>query len=518
MNKVFYITTPIYYVNDTPHIGHSYTTIACDVLSRYQRLNGRETYFLTGTDEHGQKVSQAAKAAGKEPQQLVDEVVEKYKAMWKALNIGNDDFIRTTDPRHEKVVQKLFADLHAKGDIYPGQYEGWYCVPCETFYLETQIEKGLCPDCGRPLEKLKENTYFFRMSKYQDQLLAYIESHPDFVQPLGRYHEIVNFVKSGLRDLSVSRPRSRIGGWGIACPFDQEQVIYVWFDALLNYISAPGYGIEPERFGRVWPADVQVIGKDILKFHAIIWPALLLAAGIELPKKIFAHGCWTIAGEKMSKSRGNVVDPLKISAQFGVDSYRYFLLREVPFGQDGDFSETALSARYQADLANNLGNLLNRTLTMLEKYFAGIVPDPAPGRKTDETLTRLAQALPARIEQHLSELAFSLALERIWEIIDAANRYIENKAPWKLAKTDKEELAAVLYNLVDILRLVAVYLSPFMPKISQLMWEQLGLPGTPAELEITKTSLNQFPGKTRILKGQPLFPKLEINEEGARCS
>ena len=514
MTKTFYITTPIYYVNDTPHIGHSYTSIACDVLARYHRLKGEKVYFLTGTDEHGQKIVQAAKARDYTPQQLVDEVVDKYKSLWAALEVKYDDFIRTTDPRHEKVVQKIFADLYAKGDIYPGEYEGWYCVPCETFFLETQIEKGLCPDCGRPLEKLKEKTYFFRMSKYEPALLAYFAQHPDFVRPSSRYNEILNFIKGGLRDLSVSRPRSRMG-WGIPCPFDEEHIIYVWFDALINYVSALGFGTKDSLFSEFWPADVQLIGKDILKFHAVIWPAMLLAAGMELPKKVFAHGWWTINGEKMSKSKGNVVDPHQVTEKYGVDTYRYFLLREVPFGQDGDYSETALLARYQADLANNLGNLLNRTLTMIEKYFSGLVPSIPKSKALANPLARLERELAPQMEQHLQDLEFSLALERLWTVVDGANKYIEEKAPWKLAKTDQEELSAVMYHLVDILRVIAIYLYPFMPKISGLMWDQLGLPGAPREQKLADASLGQFPAGTRILKGQPLFPKLE---EGQRCS
>lgn len=507
MKKLFYITTPIYYVNDTPHIGHSYTNIACDVLARFKRLTGYEVYYLTGTDEHGQKVAQVAQAQNKTPQELVDEVMVKFKNLWTVLEISYDDFIRTTEKRHEEVVQMIFNELYRQGDIYPGQYEGWYCVPCETFWLETQIEKGLCPDCGRPLERLSEKTYFFRMSKYEKALLAHLEKNPEFVRPAGRYHEIVNFVKSGLKDLSISRPKTRIS-WGIPCPFDQEQTIYVWFDALINYVSALGYKNHPDLFQKFWPADVQMIGKDILKFHAVIWPAMLLGVGAPLPKKVFAHGWWTVEGQKMSKSKGNVIDPYKVMAKFGVAAYRYFLLREVTFGQDGDFSQTALLARYQADLANNLGNLLNRTLTMLEKYFAGVVPAPAPSVKNEE-LQKLIEDLFPSVEEKINSLSFSQALENIWEIIDWSNKYIEKKAPWQLAKSNKTELAQVLYTLADVLRIIALYIQPFMPSISQSMWEQLGLTGELTENKLQNTKTGQFPGGVQVRKGLPLFPKID---------
>lgn len=506
MKPTFYITTPIYYVNDKPHIGHSYTSIACDVLARFKRLTGYQVYFLTGTDEHGQKVAQAAKAQAQEPQALVDKNVQTYQNLWTMLEISNNDFIRTTELRHKEVVQAMFLELYKKGDIYPGQYEGWYCVPCETFWLESQSEKGLCPDCGRALEKVSEKTYFFKMSKYERPLLEYLEKHPDFVYPQGRYNEIMNFVKGGLKDLSVSRPKSRIS-WGISCPFDEEQVIYVWFDALINYVSALGYKKHQDLFNRFWPADVQMIGKDILKFHAVIWPIMLLASEVSLPKKIIAHGWWTVEGQKMSKSKGNVVDPFAVIAKVGIDAYRYFLLREVPFGLDGDFSEAALSARYQADLANNLGNLVNRTLTMLEKYFSGVVPqvDPVPHV---EIFEKLVTGLLPEIERKLESAAFSQALESIWSLIDQANKYIEEEAPWKLAKSDQARLAVVLYTLVDVLRVAAVYIYPFMPGSAFKIWEQLGLTESLPAADLNTVKLGQYPPGTKVNKGVPLFPKL----------
>lgn len=506
MKPTFYITTPIYYVNDKPHIGHSYTSIACDVLARFKRLTGYEVYFLTGTDEHGQKVAQAAKAQNQEPQALVDRNVQTYQNLWTMLEVSNDDFIRTTEPRHKEVVQAMFAELYKKGDIYPGQYEGWYCVPCETFWLESQSEKGLCPDCGRALEKVSEKTYFFKMSKYEKPLLAYLEKHPDFVHPHGRYNEIMSFVKGGLKDLSVSRPKSRIS-WGIPCPFDPDQVIYVWFDALINYVSALGYKKHLDLFNRFWPADVQMIGKDILKFHAVIWPTMLLASEVPLPKKIVAHGWWTVEGQKMSKSKGNVVDPYAVIAKVGVDAYRYFLLREVPFGLDGDFSETALSARYQADLANNLGNLVNRTLTMLEKYFAGVVPllNSVP---RVEKFEKLVNGLLPEVERKLEAAAFSQALESIWVLIDQANKYIEEEAPWQLAKSDQARLAGVLYTLMDVLRVAALYIYPFMPSTALKIWEQLGLTERLPQANLNTVKLGQFPPRTKVRKGVPLFPKI----------
>lgn len=512
MTKTFYITTPIYYANDKLHIGHSYTSIACDVLARYKRLCGYEVYYLTGADEHGQKVALAAQAKQVDPQTFVDSIFSQVTKLWEALNISHTDFIRTTEHRHEIIVRQMFRELYEKGDIYPGHYEGLYCIPDETFWLESQVQNNICPDCGRPLERLKEETYFFKMSKYQEPLLNYFREHPEFIRPESRYNEMVNFVKSGLKDISVSRPKNRIT-WGISCPFDEGQTIYVWFDALINYVSSLGYKKEP-NFEKFWPADVHMVGKDIVKFHTVIWPSMLMSAGVPLPKKVFAHGWWTVDKEKMSKSKGNVIDPYDIIAKVGVDPYRYFLLREVPFGQDGDFSWNALLMRYQADLANNLGNLLHRTLSMIEKYYDGIVPaDESKARGKEEDILK---NLFHEVDSAMNNIAFHQALESIWNVIIWGNRFIEEKAPWKLAKTDRQELANVLYRLADLLRIVAVYVYPFLPEISGKMWRQLGLAGQPEQINIQSLASGQFPSGTKISKGDPLFPRLEEEVQGPK--
>lgn len=506
MTKTFYITTPIYYANDKLHIGHSYTSIACDVLARYKRLCGYEVYYLTGADEHGQKVALAAQAKKMDTQAFVDSIFGQVKKLWEALNISYTDFIRTTEERHELVVQEMFKEIYQQGDIYPGNYEGLYCIPCETFWLETQSTDNTCPDCGRPLERLKEETYFFRLSKYQDLLLDYYRAHPDFIRPESRYNEMVSFVRSGLKDISVTRPKNRIS-WGVTCPFAEEQTIYVWFDALINYVSALGYKQNPQ-FEKFWPADVHMVGKDIVKFHAVIWPAMLMAAKVPLPQKVFAHGWWTVEKEKMSKSKGNVVDPYEVIATVGVDAYRYFLLREVPFGQDGDFSSSVLHIRYQADLANNVGNLLHRTLSMIEKYFAGVVPQAGSIIHQEILESKVKILLPA-LGNALDTMSFHQALEKIWDLIIWGNRFIEEKAPWKLAKTDQQELANVLYTLADLLRIVAVCIFPFMPVTSGKMWSQLGLPGQPDQIAIHSLACGQITAGGRIHKGEPLFPRLE---------
>ncbi|APG25764.1 methionine--tRNA ligase [Syntrophotalea acetylenica] len=508
MSQRFYVTTPIYYVNDVPHIGHAYTTVACDMLARYKRAQGNEVFFLTGTDEHGQKVEKAAQTKGETPLELADRVVKRYQALWEKLNISHTDFIRTSQERHKKGVCNLFEKLLASDDIYLGEYEDWYCTPCETFWTETQLVDGCCPDCGRPTDKLKEESYFFRMSRYQEALLRHIEEHPDFIQPRSRRNEILNFVREGLRDLSISRTSF---SWGIPVPGNERHVIYVWFDALTNYITALGYPDDPDgHYRQYWPADVHVIGKDILRFHTVYWPTFLLAAGIPLPKKVFAHGWWTVEGQKMSKSLQNVVEPNMLVDKYGVDAIRYFLLREVPFGLDGDFSHAALVHRINSDLANDLGNLLSRSTAMLNKYFDGLLPEPKDRRPQDEPYIAAFAETVKNVDHFMADLAFNKALQAIWELIGLGNKYIDDTAPWSLAKDDsqKERLGTVLYNLLDSLRLIAVLIAPAMPETACRILEILGC--DPTALCLTgKDSWGVLKPGTHIAKARPLFPRIE---------
>ncbi len=508
MKPTFYLTTPIYYVNDVPHIGHAYTTLAADVLARYKRLKGFDVFFLTGSDEHGQKVEKAAQAAGETPLELADRVVKRFQALWEKLGIDNTDFIRTTQERHKQGVTHIFKQLMEQGDIYLGEYEDWYCTPCETFWTETQVEDGKCPDCNRPVEKLKEESYFFRMSAYGERLLAYIEAHPDFIQPRTKRNEIVSFVKEGLRDLSVSRTSF---SWGIPVPGNERHVIYVWFDALTNYLTALGYPDASGKYGRFWPVDVHLIGKDILRFHAVYWPTFLMAAGLPLPKKVFAHGWWTVEGQKMSKSLQNVVEPNMLIDKYGVDVVRYFLLREVPFGLDGDFSHTSLVNRINSDLANDIGNLLSRSTAMLVKYFNGALPSPGPLSGLDQALKTKAEQMIAAVDACLEELAFSKALQAIWEVIGAGNKYIDETTPWALAKDPAQQgrLATVMYCLLEVQRLIHSLVAPFMPETARKALTSLGWTDEISGEDLVWGKL--VPGAV-ITKAEALFPRIETKE------
>jgi methionyl-tRNA synthetase len=512
--RTFYITTPIYYVNDVPHIGHAYTTVACDTVSRYKRLCGYDVFFLTGTDEHGQKIEQAAQKRGITPKALADEVVQRYQGLWKVLNISNTDFIRTTDEKHKAAVRKIFRTMRDKGDIYVDHYEGWYCTPCETYLTETQLLDGnCCPSCGRETSKLKEPSYFFKMSKYGDILLKHIEDHKDFIRPESRRNEIISFIKEGLRDLSVSRVSFK---WGIPVPEDEEHVIYVWLDALTNYIAALGYGVDDDsNFKKYWPADFHVVGKDILRFHTVYWPTMLLSAGIELPKSVFAHGWWTVEGQKMSKSMGNAIDPNWLVEKFGVDAIRYFLLREVPFGLDGDFSFKGLIHRINGDLANDLGNLLNRTMGMVNRYFDGTVPAYTEKGAYDEALEALVSRVFDEVDGHLNNLAFNKALASLWELVSGLNKYIDDNAPWALAKDEakKGALGSVLYTVLDGIRLVSLLLYPFIPDTAAKIRKQLN-----TNLDIEKADEKSLKAVRKLESGQKLgeaeqlFPRIDEKE------
>ena len=510
--KTFYVTTPIYYPSGRLHIGHTYTTVAADAISRYKRFAGFDVRFLTGTDEHGEKIQKKAREMGLEPIIYLDNMISDIKKLWNVMEISYDDFIRTTESRHEGRVQKIFQKLYDQGDIYLGEYEGHYCVECEAFWTESQLEDNKCPDCHREVESKKEQSYFFRLSKYQDRLIEYYEQHPDFCFPESRKNEMLNnFLKKGLEDLSVSRTSF---DWGVKVPFDERHVIYVWIDALCNYITALGYPDNTKEMQAYWPANMQIVGKEIMRFHTIIWPALLMALDLPLPQKVYGHGWILFSDDKMSKSKGNVVYPEPIIERYGIDALKYFLLREFVFGQDGNYTNRGFLTRINSDLVNDLGNLLSRTVSMVEKYTDGIVMEYNASTEFDESLETIINELFEKFDEAMENMQFNEAFEELWKLVRRANKYIDETMPWKLAKDDtkQEELRSVLYHLIETLRVVAVFLRPMLTITSDKILEQINIPVEEATLNSVKV-FGGYPFETKVKRGENLFPRLDIEKE-----
>ena len=511
--KSFYITTPIYYPSAKLHIGHAYCTTIADSVARFHRLADEDVFFLTGSDEHGQKIQQKAEEQGITPIEYVNPIVAGFQNLWKLLNISNDDFIRTTEKRHEKVVQEVFRRIYAKGDIYKGAYTGLYCTPCESYWTEHQLdENGCCPDCHRPVQEVSEEAYFFKISKYADRLLKYIEENPDFIQPVSRRNEMINFINQGMEDLCISRTSF---DWGIPVPIDDKHVIYVWFDALTNYLTPIGYLDDPEKFQKFWPANIHLVGKEIVRFHSIIWPCILMALDLPLPKQVFGHGWLVVDGTKMSKSIGNVVDPIGLIEEFGADAIRYFLLREINLGQDGNFSRDALIQRINSDLANDLGNLLHRTLNMVGKFQQGVVLAAEGRSEIDASLIEDAMTTVKTFAYDMNNMKISHAIKAVWAFISRANKYIDETAPWALAKDEskKQELANTMYNLVEALRIISGLIYPYMPTTAGKLWQQLNLPSTIEELRLADIEKwGGTPANMHIGQAQQLFPRIEVEK------